>query len=70
MARDLSKAGISNTLDGVLKAIIIRMLTGLEKRVEDLNKALNIEIRNNIAEIKGSINEMRNTLDGMNSRME
>ena len=35
-----------------------------------MNKTLNTEIRNNIAEIKGSINKIKNTFDGMNSRME
>ena len=48
----------------------IRILTGLQKRVEDMNKTLNTTIRNNIVEIKGTINERRNTLDGMTSRME
>ena len=46
------------------------ILTGLEERGEDISKTINIEKSNNIAEIKGSINEMRNTLDGMNSNMK
>lgn len=41
--------------------MIIRILTELEKRVEDMSKTLNTEIRNNIAKIEGSISEMRNT---------
>ena len=48
--------------------MIIRTLTGLEKTVEDMNKTFNTEIKNNIAEIKGSMNEKH--LDGMSSRME
>ena len=48
----------------------IRILTGLEKRVEDMSETHNTEIRNNKAEIKDTINEMRDTPDGMNSRME
>ena len=35
-----------------------------------MRETLNTEIRNNIAEIKGSINEMRNTLHGIKSRIE
>ena len=31
---------------------------------------LNLEVRNNIAEKKGTMSKMRNMLDGMNSRME
>jgi len=48
----------------------LKETVGLEKRVEDISEALTTEIRNNTAEVKGSLNEMRNTPDGMNSRME
>lgn len=45
--------------DRELNAVLIRILTGLEKkRVEDIT-----EIRNNIEEINRSINEMRNTME-------
>jgi len=54
MVRDPSKTDISNMPDGEFKVMIIRMLTGLEKRVEDMSETLNTEIRNKI-EIKGSI---------------
>ena len=70
MARDLSKTDVSNMPDRKFKAMIIRMHTGLEKIMEDINEIFNTEIRNSIAEIKGLINEMRNMLDEMNSRME
>jgi len=50
--------------------MITRILTELEKRVEHMSETLNTEIRNNTAQIKDSKNEMRNTLDRMNSRME
>ena len=49
--------------------MIIRILTGLEKRVENISEMINMEIRNNI-EIKGSTNKMRNTSDRKKSRME
>ena len=39
--------------DGLLKGMIIRILTGLDKIVEDLSDTLNKGMRNNIAEIKG-----------------
>ena len=51
-------------------AMAIRIISGLEKRVEDRCKTFNTKIRKNIAEIKGSLNKMRNMLDGVNSRME
>ena len=70
IARDLSETDTSHMPDREFKLIITRILTGLEKGLEDMSETLNTEIRNNIAEIKGSINEMRNMLDGMNSRLE
>ena len=69
MARHVSETDVSNMPDGVFKTMFIRVLTGLEKRVEDMCEILNTEMRNNITEIEVSVNEMRNTLDGMN-RME
>ena len=59
-----------NILGREFKVMIIKILTGLEKRVEDMSETLNTEIRNNTAETEGSINEMRNMLDGMNSRLD
>ena len=46
-----------------LKILILEILTGLEKIVKDISEAVNTEIRNNIAEIQGSVNKT-NTLDG------
>jgi len=51
--RDLSKTDISNIPDKEFKVMILRILTGLEKRVEDISKIFNTGIRNKIAEIKG-----------------
>ena len=59
--------------DREFKVMDIKILTGLEKRVEDLNKTLNKEIKNtekNQLEMKNSITEIKNTLDGINSRLE
>ena len=70
MARDLSETNISSLPNRQFKIIIIKILTGLEKRAENISETLNTEIRNNIAEIKDSINELKNPLHGMNSRLE
>ena len=40
--------------------MIMWILIRIEKRVEDISETLNTEIRNNIVEIKGSINETKN----------
>ena len=45
IARDLSKIDISNMLDREFKATIIRILTGLEKRMEGIRKTLTTEIK-------------------------
>lgn len=47
MARNLSEINMSNMPDVEFNAMIIRMLTGLEKRVEDISETINTEIRNN-----------------------
>ena len=43
MARDLSKTDINNVTDGEFKAIIIRILAGLGKRMEDFRETLTTE---------------------------
>lgn len=62
MANDLSETNISSMPDTELKAMTITILTGFEKRVEDISEILKTEIRNNIAEIKGSINYIINEI--------
>ena len=52
MAGDLSKTTINNMPDREFKAMTIRILTGLEKRVQDISGTINIEIRNN-SRVKG-----------------
>ena len=61
-ARHLSKTDISNMSDKEFKTMYTRIHTGLEKRVEDMSKALNTEIRSNITEIKDTISQMRKHL--------
>ena len=70
MARDLSEIDISNMHDKEFKVMITKIFTGLEKRVEEMSETLNTKIRTNTAEIKGSINEIRYTLDKINSSLE
>ena len=67
IARDLSKMEIICLIGNLM---IIKILTGLEKRVEDISETLNKEIKNNISEMKNSINEIKNTLGGINGRLQ
>ena len=69
-ARDLNEIDINNMPDREFKVIIIRVLPGLEKRVKSMSETHNREIRNDVAETKDSINEMRNMLNGTTSRLE
>ena len=59
-ARDLNKTEINSMPDREFKVIIIKILIGLEKRVEDISKT----------QMKNLINEIKNTIDGMNSRIQ
>ena len=67
-ARDPSEMYINNMPDQEFKVMIIKILTGLEKRVEDLSETFNKEtenIKKNQSEIKNSITEIKNTLEGI-----
>ena len=44
-ARDLSKMDINSMSDRKLKIMIIKICTGLEKRVEDMSETLKTEIK-------------------------
>ena len=68
-ARDISKTDISNIPDREFKVMVIKILTGLEKRVKDMSENLNRGIRNNIAEIQRT-NIIRNMHDGLHSRLK
>ena len=69
-ARDLSKIDTSNMPDREFKTIIIRILTGLEKR-EEMTGTYNTERRSYITKIKGTTSKVRNMLiSRMNTKME
>ena len=57
--RVLSETNISNMANREYKTMITMILPRLEKRMEDMSETLNTEIRNNIVEIKCSINKMK-----------
>ena len=64
--RDLIETDISNMPDGEFKATIIRILSGLEKSMEDIRETLSAEtkeLKNNQEEMKNAITEIRNRLD-------
>lgn len=58
MARYLSKTYMSYA-QCIFKAMMTRILTGLDKIVEYMSETVNTKIRDNIAKIKCSNNEMK-----------
>ena len=72
-ATELNEMETSNMSDREFKVRIIKILTGLEKRVENLRETLNKEIdhtKKNQSDMNNSITEITNTLDGINNRLE
>jgi len=73
MARDLRKTDVSSMPDGEFKATIIRILAGLEKRMERIRETLTTEIKEfkkHQSEMKNAITEIGNGLDAMTTRMK
>ena len=70
IARDQSKMDVSNMPNREFKVIIIKVLTGFEKKVEDISETLNTQIKKNQSEIKNRINEIQYTLDGIKSKLD
>lgn len=68
--RDLSEMEINNLPDGEFKVMFIKILNGLERRVENISDTLTTEMKKNQPDIKNIIIEFKNTLDGTNSRLE
>ena len=72
-ATELNEMETSNMSDREFKVRIIKILTGLEKRVENLRETLNKEIdhtKKNQSDMNNSITEITNTLDEINNRLE
>ena len=62
-AINLNEMDISNMPDREFKVMIIKALTGLEKKVEDISETKHTD-KKEIIMIKNKINDIRNTLDG------
>ena len=58
-ARDPSEMYINNMPDQKFKVMIIKILTGLEKRIKDISEIFSKEIEN----IKKNQSEMKNTIN-------
>lgn len=58
IARDLSKTDVSNMADREFKVMTVKILSGLEKSVENISETLHKEIKKNQSELKNTINEI------------
>ena len=56
--------------DREFKVMIIKVLSRLQRKVEDITEILDKEIKMSVSKIKNSINEMKNTIDGINRRLQ
>ena len=73
MARDLIETDIQNIPDPIFKATIIRILTGLEKSLEDIRETLTAdvqELNTNQTKMKNAVTKIQNRLGVMTTRME
>ena len=73
MARDLTNIYISKMSEVEFKAIVIRILVGLEKDIQDTREFLTVEItelKSSQAEIKNTITKMQSQVEATNTRME
>ena len=71
--KELNETEMSNLPDREFTQRVIRMLTDLGRRMDELRENINKEmedIKNNQSEMKNTILEMKNSLEGLKSRVE
>ena len=70
-AGDLNEMKINNMPVREFKVMAIKLLIGLDKRVGNLSETLNKEVRvkKNQSVMQNSITDIKNTLEGINSRL-
>ncbi|KAF0880766.1 LORF1 protein, partial [Crocuta crocuta] len=72
-ARELLKTDISNITEQKFRTIIIKLIAGLEKSMEDIGETMatnNMELKNSYSELENGINEIHNQLEASNARIE
>ena len=71
--KELTETEITNLPDKEYKVMDIRMLTELKRRIDEHSENFNKELENikkNQAELKNTIMENKNSLEGINSRVD
>ncbi|KAF0881758.1 LORF1 protein, partial [Crocuta crocuta] len=72
-ARELLKIDISNITEQEFRTIIIKLMTWIEKSMEDIRETMatnNMELKYSYGELKNGINEIHNKLEASNERIE
>ena len=71
-ANDLIKNDLSNIAYNEIKIIVIKLITGLEKSIDDSTESVTTEIkglRNSQEELKNAINELQNKMEATTARI-
>ena len=70
---ELIKNDLSNTTEQEFRIIVIKLISGLEKSIEDSRESIATEIkglRNSHEELKNAINEVQNKMEATTARIE
>ena len=72
-ANELIKNDLSNIMEQEFRIIVIKLIAGLEKSIEDNKECIPTEIkglRNSQEELKNVINELQNKMEATTARIE
>ncbi|KAF0886306.1 LORF1 protein, partial [Crocuta crocuta] len=72
-AKELLKSDISNITEQEFRTIVIKLITGFEKGMEDIRETIatkTMELKNCCDEFKNAIKEMHNKMEAFNARTE
>ncbi|KAF0884120.1 LORF1 protein, partial [Crocuta crocuta] len=73
IAKELLKTDISNITEQEFRTVVIKLVTGLKKGMEDIRETIatkTMEHKNSCDELKNAINEMHNKMEATTARIE
>ena len=72
-AKELNKNNLSNIMEQEFRIIVIKLIAGLEKSIEDSRESISTEInglKNIHDELKNAIHEVQNKMEATTARIE